>query len=64
VQNAGGTMHVAADTPPGTIWRLESCNNLSQPNWQLVQVFTNVAGAKTVLDSATGLQGFYRLVPY
>jgi len=65
VQHSGQATQLAAETPPGTIWRLESCDNLAQPNWQVIQVFTNVTGGiSTVLNSITGLRGFYRLVPY
>ena len=64
---------LTADTPPGTIWQLQSTDNLLPAHWQTVQTLTNTNGAPfTILD--TGQNGrllpaatknrFYRLVPW
>ena len=64
---------ISAQTPTGTVWRLESYDGMQAASWQLVQVFTNTTGSvQTIQD--TGQNGrmppasvrnrFYRLVPF
>ncbi len=64
---------LTADTPPGTIWQLQSTDNLVPAHWQPVQTLTNTLGFPlTIID--TGQNGrllptatktrFYRLVPW
>jgi hypothetical protein len=71
VQPAG--IQLAADTPPGTIWQLQSCDDLGGAAWQLMEQFTNnLPVPRWFLD--TGQNGrlipsqtkarFYRLAPY
>jgi hypothetical protein len=65
VRRSADATQLAADTPPGTIWQLQSCDTLSEPNWRILQTFTNTEGAiQTIPAPATGAQAFYRLVPY
>jgi hypothetical protein len=64
---------LSVQTPSGTVWRLESCDDLRSPNWQLVQVITNTTGVtQSIQDSgqngrvppASARSRFYRLVPF
>jgi hypothetical protein len=61
------------EAAPGTIWQLQSTDNLLPAHWQTVQTITNLPGLPaTILD--TGQNGrllptttknrFYRLVPW
>jgi hypothetical protein len=62
---------LGATAAPGTVWQLESCDDLGPGNWQPVQTFTNSSGIThlnpgqdgRVTNSAASAQ-FYRLTPY
>jgi len=64
---------ISVETPPASIWQLQSCDNLSSANWQLMQTFTNSAGAAQSFQDTgqnnrpapTAIRSrFYRLVPF
>jgi hypothetical protein len=60
-----GTSSLSAETSSGTVWQFQSCDELSQTNWQSLETFTNLdGGVKTFQDSAKKPASFYRLVPY
>ena len=61
------------ETPPGTIWKIESTDTLVPANWQPMLTLTNVLGLPlNIVD--TGQSGrllptvaktrYYRLVPF
>ena len=63
---------LTAETAPGTIWQLQSCDILSTNGWQTLQTFTNsTSGTQTFFDTGqngrpsptTARSRFYRLVP-
>ena len=67
------SVRIGFDAPPGTIWRLQSCDRLSPANWQTFEIFTNTTSG-TVYMSDFGQGGrtapsvpsarFYRVQPY
>jgi len=63
---------ITVDSPTGTLWQVQSSDSLSSPNWQTMQMVTNIVGApQTLLD--VGQNGrlaplaaktrYYRLMP-
>jgi hypothetical protein len=65
-------MRVLAEAPTGSIWQLQSCDEISRTNWQVMQIFTNNTGAfQSFMDTgqnnrpapAAARSRFYRLVP-
>jgi hypothetical protein len=64
---------LSVETPTGTIWQLQSCDNSCATNWQTMQTFTNTTGGTQVFQD-TGQNGrthpmntksrYYRLVPW
>lgn len=50
--------------PPGSVWRLESANNLNLTAWSLVALVTNnTSSAIWVHDTSQNSTRYYRLVP-
>jgi len=73
VNLAFGGPRLSAETPLGSIWKMQSCDIMSPTAWQFMESFTNtLGGIRTIQD--TGQNGrrtpaaagarFYRLVPY
>jgi hypothetical protein len=68
-----GLPSISIDAPSGTIWQIQSCDNLGSPVWQTMQIVTNlIPGIQLITD--TGQNGriapalahsrYYRLLPY
>jgi hypothetical protein len=64
---------LCVETPPGTIWKLESTDTLVPPHWQPMTTVTNIlGGAMNILDTGQGSRllptvaksRYYRLVPF
>jgi hypothetical protein len=64
---------VTVETPPGTIWKLESTDTLAPPSWQPMITLTNTLGtAMNIIDTGQGSRllptvaktRYYRLVPF
>ena len=70
---AGGLPMVSVNAPAGTIWQIQSCDNLAPPVWQTMQVVTNLTGDLQLFPD-TGQNGrisplltrsrYYRLAPF
>jgi hypothetical protein len=69
----GGLPSVSINAPTGTIWQIQSCDNLASPVWQTMQVVTNlIPGIQFVNDigqngriaPALAHSRYYRLLPY
>jgi len=61
-KNGGAGMVLSAETPLGSIWRVDTSETLV--SWQPVATFTNTVGTRWVLDTgSSGAARFYRLVP-
>jgi len=61
-KNGGAGMVLSAETPLGSIWRVDTSETLV--SWQPLATFTNTVGTRWVLDAgSSGAARFYRLVP-
>ncbi|HWV98981.1 MAG TPA: hypothetical protein VNZ64_04735 [Candidatus Acidoferrum sp.] len=73
-QNAPSSApRLSVETPPGSIWQIQSCDDLALAAWQVVRTFTNTTGGVQTFQD-TGQNGrvpavnvrsrFYRLAPF
>jgi hypothetical protein len=67
LQHLDSAIRIEAATPQGTIWQLRSCESVDCGRWQLLDTFTNSAGAvHRVMDDRlipASATRFYQLVP-